>query len=255
MSLSAYRSLACRVPWGLLNTVRTPAASRVLCLSPEEAKLASEQQRGNRHTQPPASLPKSLLNAVPSGDLNLLELMHSLSLSQTSVSLPTALPPLPMSSPLPPLPASLPETDSQAHSTIVEPYDDLLPRVLPEHEATKDKTMLLINMIRLRRRKIKKMKKRKRLRKNRVLYQNITEERQAKRDKLFNAEQIGILREAESFDAETHVKEVLAAYNHQRVPRMWKGRFLFESAVVEQMFRAGYKDIPGFDQFSKGVKK
>jgi len=127
--------------------------------------------------------------------------------------------------------------------------------IVPQHDAAAEKTVFCINMIRLKKRKIKKMKLRKRLRKNKILYMTIRKNIQDKKDKLFNMEQMVILRKAEVFDAEKHVKEILAAHNHEPIPWKWHGKPLFESIVMEKMFRGGYKHIPGFDDFSKTVKK
>ena len=57
---------------------------------------------------------------------------------------------------------------------------------------------------------------------------------------------MSVLREAEAFDAEKHVKEILAKVNHRPVPKFWKGKRLQESVVIGMMHKAGIK-VPGID--------
>ena len=57
---------------------------------------------------------------------------------------------------------------------------------------------------------------------------------------------MALLHEAEAFDAEKHVQEILARVNNRPVPKFWKGKRLHEASVIKLMHKAGLK-VPGID--------
>merc|ERR1712212_852335 len=130
---------------------------------------------------------------------------------------------------------SLPSTTNQG--AFLDPLSNFDEIILPQTDAQVDK-MECENMLRIRREK---------MRRNRVSLEAGLRNEKARFEKLFQAEQVAILREAEEFDAEKHAKEVIAKVNYRPIPHFWKGKRLQEPAVIELMRKKGID----LDQFNK----
>ncbi|KAF2351291.1 hypothetical protein FHG87_017954 [Trinorchestia longiramus] len=139
-------------------------------------------------------------------------------------------------------PQQLPHTPGSA-STIVEPYENCLPKLLPTaHEGA---VFECINMVRLRQKKMKKHKRKKEYKRNRVSHEHRILMDIIRKEKLFMLEQTTLLDEAEQFSAEQYVTDKIKTYRRP-IPKFWKGKRLPESVVIGLMRRDGLT-IQGID--------
>jgi len=83
-----------------------------------------------------------------------------------------------------------------------------------------------VNMIRIRHKKMKKHKRRKLRKKMKVLWAKIKLKRNQKKEKLFQTELIGKVKEAQEFDAKEYVNERLYILNKEKLPRTYRGEIL-----------------------------
>lgn len=83
-----------------------------------------------------------------------------------------------------------------------------------------------INMLRIRHKKIKKHKRKKLRKKMKFVWAKIRLKRNQKKEKLFQAELIAKIKEAETFDAKEYVNEKLKILNKERLPRTYRGEIL-----------------------------
>lgn len=83
-----------------------------------------------------------------------------------------------------------------------------------------------INMLRIRHKKMKKHKRKKLRKKMKFVWAKISLKRSQKREKLFQAELIGKVKEAQVFDAKEYVNERLNILNKERLPRTFRGEIL-----------------------------
>lgn len=110
------------------------------------------------------------------------------------------------------------QTPTQVHSVFVPAftrvnYQDQVKKELPSSHTVKvpmiTKGHFNMNMLRIRRRKMKKHQLRK-FRKRMLSYLlRVRQKREVRKEKLFRAELLAKIREAENFDAETYVNGVL----------------------------------------------
>lgn len=81
-------------------------------------------------------------------------------------------------------------------------------------------------MIIIRRKKMKKHKRKKLRKKMKFEWEKIRNRRNQKREKLFQAELMDKIKEAEAFDAKEYVNERLNILNKERLPRTYRGEIL-----------------------------
>jgi len=223
------RAVSSRVPWSCLPAVSV-SRGRSLCRSPEELQLTARYQAA-------VVSPSAPHTPLP-------DLLSQLCLSPSPVSLPTALPVTPVTPPSPPAaPHSLPPT-VPTPPEVLDPRPDAEPMIMPELERLSNLIYECINMIRLKKMKMRKHKRKKQMRKNRVSHEKRIEGNLRRRQATFEAEMLALLNEANSFDAEKYLKETLAAYNHESVPTYWKGRRMHEHVVIQELLKLGLP-IPG----------
>ncbi|XP_018017430.1 uncharacterized protein LOC108674043 [Hyalella azteca] len=177
----------------------------------------------------------------------LLELSSSfdlLSVVDQAVRLPSFVPKAPVMIPtaVPLTSLDLPCTND-AVNNVVEPYEDLLPRILPSAQSV-DK-MECINMVRMRRKKMKKHKRIKERKRNRVSHEHRILMDIIRREKIFMLEQTNRLNEVEQFSAEQYVADKIKSYRRP-IPKYWNGKRLPESVVIDLMRKQGLP-VPGLD--------
>ncbi|KAL6261937.1 hypothetical protein P5V15_007020 [Pogonomyrmex californicus] len=95
---------------------------------------------------------------------------------------------------------------------------------LPTNEKIIEKQA--VRMIRIRHKKIKKHKRRKLRKKMKFIWEKTRFKRNQKKEKLFQAELVSKIKEAEAFDAKEYVKERLNILNKERLPRTYRGEIL-----------------------------
>jgi len=83
-----------------------------------------------------------------------------------------------------------------------------------------------VNMIKIRHKKMKKHKRRKLRKKMAILWAKIKLKRNQKKEKLFQTELIGKVKEAQEFDAKEYVNEKLNILNKEKLPRTYRGEIL-----------------------------
>lgn len=83
-----------------------------------------------------------------------------------------------------------------------------------------------VRLIVIRRKKMKKHKRRKLRKKMKFVLAKLRHKRNVKREKLFQAELVGKIKEAQAFDARVYVKERLDILNKERMPRTFRGEIL-----------------------------
>ncbi|XP_011701859.1 PREDICTED: uncharacterized protein LOC105458333 [Wasmannia auropunctata] len=83
-----------------------------------------------------------------------------------------------------------------------------------------------VNMIRIRRKKMKKHQRRKLRKKMKFIWAKLRLKRKQKKEKLFQADLIAKIKEAEAFDAKAYVNERLTILNKERLPRTFRGEIL-----------------------------
>lgn len=83
-----------------------------------------------------------------------------------------------------------------------------------------------VNMLRIRHKKMKKHKRKKLRKKMQFVWAKIRIKRNQKKEKLFQAELIGKIKEAEAFEAKEYVDERLNILNKERLPRTYRGEIL-----------------------------
>ncbi|CAL1686949.1 unnamed protein product [Lasius platythorax] len=90
-----------------------------------------------------------------------------------------------------------------------------------------------VRLIVIRRKKIKKHKRRKLRKKMQFVWAKLRHKRNVKREKLFQAELIDKIKQAQAFDARVYVKERLNILNKERIPRTYRGEIL-PAAMIKQ---------------------
>ncbi|KYQ52970.1 hypothetical protein ALC60_07696, partial [Trachymyrmex zeteki] len=95
---------------------------------------------------------------------------------------------------------------------------------LPTNERIIEKQA--VNMIRIRRKKMKKHRRRKLRKKMKFILEKVRLKRRQRTEKLFQTELIAKVKEAETFDAEEYVKERLSILNKKILPRTFRGEIL-----------------------------
>ena len=95
---------------------------------------------------------------------------------------------------------------------------------LPTNERIIEKQA--VNMIKIRHKKMKKHKRKKLRKKMKFLLEKVRLKRRQKKEKLFQAELIAKIKEAEAFDAEKYVIEKLNILNKKILPRTFRGEIL-----------------------------
>ncbi|KAL0118983.1 hypothetical protein PUN28_009545 [Cardiocondyla obscurior] len=85
---------------------------------------------------------------------------------------------------------------------------------------------LAVNMLKLRRRKMKKHKRRKLQKKMKFIWEKLRIKREQKKEKMFQAELIAKVKEAQAFDAKEYVNERLTILNKTFEPRTFRGEIL-----------------------------
>ncbi|XP_011175199.1 uncharacterized protein LOC105207451 [Solenopsis invicta] len=83
-----------------------------------------------------------------------------------------------------------------------------------------------VNMLRIRHKKMKKHKLKKLRKKMKFVWAKLRLKRKQKKEKLFQAELIGKVKEAQAFDAKQYVNERLNILNKERLPRTFRGELL-----------------------------
>lgn len=83
-----------------------------------------------------------------------------------------------------------------------------------------------VRLIVIRRKKMKKHKRRKLRKKMQFIWAKVRHKRNVQREKLFQAELINKIKQAQAFDAKVYVKERLNILNKERIPRTFRGEIL-----------------------------
>ncbi|KAI4490511.1 hypothetical protein M0804_003455 [Polistes exclamans] len=83
-----------------------------------------------------------------------------------------------------------------------------------------------VRMIIIRRKKMKKHQRRKLRKKMQFYWRKIKQKRELLRERAFQAEQIALIKQAESFDAAKYVNERLRELDKEFVPRTFRGEVL-----------------------------
>ncbi|KYN02557.1 hypothetical protein ALC62_06598, partial [Cyphomyrmex costatus] len=95
---------------------------------------------------------------------------------------------------------------------------------LPTNEKVIEKQA--VNMIRIRHKKMKKHKRKKFRKKMKFIMEKIRLKRRQKKEKLFQAELVAKIKEAEAFDAKEYVNERLSLLNKKFLQRTYRGEIL-----------------------------
>ncbi|XP_018350575.1 PREDICTED: uncharacterized protein LOC108753481 [Trachymyrmex septentrionalis] len=95
---------------------------------------------------------------------------------------------------------------------------------LPTNERIIEKQA--VNMLRVRRKKMKKHQRKKLRKKMKFIMEKVRLKRRQKKEKLFQAELIAKIKEAEAFDAKEYVNEKLSILNKKILPRTFRGEIL-----------------------------
>lgn len=83
-----------------------------------------------------------------------------------------------------------------------------------------------VRLIVIRRKKMKKHKRKKLRKRMHFIWLKIRNKRNLKKEKLFQAELIDKIKQAQAFDARVYVKERLDILNKERIPRTFRGEIL-----------------------------
>lgn len=83
-----------------------------------------------------------------------------------------------------------------------------------------------VNMLRIRHKKMKKHKRKKLRKKMKYVWAKIRLKRNQKRERLFQAELIDKIKQAQAFDAKEYVNDRLNILNKERLPRTYRGEIL-----------------------------
>ncbi|XP_035910479.1 uncharacterized protein LOC118511468 [Anopheles stephensi] len=90
-------------------------------------------------------------------------------------------------------------------------------------------------LIVIRRRKMRKHKLRKLRKRMKFEWLKIRQRRELKKEKLFQAELLGQIREAEKFSAEAYVASKLRKATDEPLPRFWKGKRLPQFIIKQKL--------------------
>ncbi|KAL6425494.1 hypothetical protein ACFW04_009575 [Cataglyphis niger] len=83
-----------------------------------------------------------------------------------------------------------------------------------------------VRLIVIRHKKIKKHKRRKLRKKMQFIWAKLRHKRNVKKEKVFQAELINKIKQAQAFDAKVYIKEKLNILNKERIPRTFRGEIL-----------------------------
>ncbi|XP_023169250.1 uncharacterized protein LOC111598294 isoform X2 [Drosophila hydei] len=117
-------------------------------------------------------------------------------------------------------------------SSLLTEINDILNRdrvgeiIAPPLDRSKPDKMEAARLIVIRRRKMKKHKLKKLRRKMKFEWAKVRQRREMRKEKAFQAQLMSQIKQAESFNAEQYVTEVLRQANEVPLPRYWKGRRL-----------------------------
>ncbi|KRF83225.1 uncharacterized protein Pdhb isoform X2 [Drosophila virilis] len=117
-------------------------------------------------------------------------------------------------------------------SSLLTEINDILQRervgeiIAPPLDRSKPDKMEAARLIVIRRRKMKKHKLKKLRRKMKFEWAKVRQRREMRKEKAFQAQLMSQIKQAESFNAEQYVAEVLRQANEVPLPRYWKGRRL-----------------------------
>lgn len=83
-----------------------------------------------------------------------------------------------------------------------------------------------VRLIVIRRKKIKKHKRRKLRKKMQFIWAKLRHKRNVKKEKVFQAELVNKIKQAQAFDAKVYIKERLNVLNKEKIPRTFRGEIL-----------------------------
>ncbi|XP_050460375.1 uncharacterized protein LOC126856152 [Cataglyphis hispanica] len=83
-----------------------------------------------------------------------------------------------------------------------------------------------VRLIVIRHKKMKKHKRRKLRKKMQFIWAKLRHKRNVKKEKVFQAELINKIKQAQAFDAKVYIKEKLNILNKERIPRTFRGEIL-----------------------------
>ncbi|XP_011862103.1 PREDICTED: uncharacterized protein LOC105558799 isoform X2 [Vollenhovia emeryi] len=92
-----------------------------------------------------------------------------------------------------------------------------------------------VNMLRIRHKKMKKHKRKKLRKKMKFVWAKLRLKRGQKREKVFQADLIAQVKEAQAFDAKEYVNEKLNILNKERLPRTYRGEILPPEMIKQFM--------------------
>lgn len=124
--------------------------------------------------------------------------------------------------------------------TIQNEIDDIISRItdlrLPAPTKNLDESGIqAARLIVIRRKKMKKHKLKKLRKRMKYAWAKVKQRREQRKEKAFQAELSGRIKEAEKFSAEAYVTEKLERLNDSPVPKYWKGKRLPTDIVKELM--------------------
>lgn len=90
-----------------------------------------------------------------------------------------------------------------------------------------------VRLIVIRRKKMKKHKRKKLRKKMKFVWEKLRHKRNVKREKLFQAELIDKIKQAQAFDAKKYVKEKLNILNKEIIPRTYRGEILSPEMIKQ----------------------
>uniref|UniRef100_A0A182K909 DUF1713 domain-containing protein n=1 Tax=Anopheles christyi TaxID=43041 RepID=A0A182K909_9DIPT len=102
---------------------------------------------------------------------------------------------------------------------------------VPKDENGKQAARLIV----IRRRKMRKHKLRKLRKRMKFEWLKVRQRRELKKEKLFQAELLGQIKEAEKFSAEAYVASKLRQATEVPLPRFWKGKRLPEFIIKQKL--------------------
>ncbi|XP_011297406.1 uncharacterized protein [Fopius arisanus] len=159
-----------------------------------------------------------------------------------------ALPPGLHLSPLPTLRLDLPLSNNWIHRRIIEnplspspAINDLPKSIIPISEKAPEESLDLpsqkiiekeaARLIVIRRRKMRRHKLKKRRKRMKFVWRKFKQKRELRKEKAFQAELLGQIREAEAFDAKSYVDSKLKILDNVRLPSKWRGEVLPEHMI------------------------
>ncbi|XP_064099978.1 uncharacterized protein LOC135210936 [Macrobrachium nipponense] len=180
---------------------------RKLCLSPVEAQLTADRMSFcNKNIFSPLIINEYRLPSV---------------YKPVSITVPSLYNGGVLEKELPPVPTCNEVIDPVIKNKIQEVPSDQV----TEKQAAR---LIVIRRAKMNKHKLKKLRK-----KMKFVWLKIIQKREYRKEKAFQAEQMAIVREAEAFDAQKYVEDVLRRVNTRHDTRYYKGRRLPRFVVTE----------------------